>query len=298
MGLFTEQVKAFSRDSFIRLLQHFISCIGVMNVVFSRKSPFLANASIVKPPRIDMVLSGRKHMLYPNGRRIADERLPAGTVHYSPSWTCKLPLWDEVHEMSSIVFHRRFLRITYIDNSVPSAGLEKIAHCFYHTAQPGSDEIYRLCAVLDSLAESPEQHGAARCLIDGLLRMVLHDLEHDIPCRVSKRRLTWMRISNYMADNFSQPLTRENVAKIHHLSPCYLSQLFNNESTESFGAHLRRLRLEYAVRLLLDGNDTIEAISERCGYLSSTCFIAAFRRNYGVSPGRYRALHLNRAASP
>ena len=36
--------------SFIRLLQHFISCIGVMNVVFSRKSPFLANASIVKPP--------------------------------------------------------------------------------------------------------------------------------------------------------------------------------------------------------------------------------------------------------
>jgi AraC-like DNA-binding protein len=60
---------------------------------------------------------------------------------------------------------------------------------------------------------------------------------------------------------------------------------------EGFNQTLRRLRLEHAALLLKNTHMSINEITDACGYLSSTYFIAAFKKYFRVSPGKYRCIN-------
>ena len=47
-------------------------------------------------------------------------------------------------------------------------------------------------------------------------------------------------------------------------------------------------RMAQAARMLRDGDRPIEAIAQRTGYTSEFAFAKAFKREYGLAPGRYR----------
>lgn len=51
---------------------------------------------------------------------------------------------------------------------------------------------------------------------------------------------------------------------------------------------LRKYRLEVAARLLLETDDNIEEIREKCGFGNATNFYNYFKRQYELSPQRYR----------
>ncbi len=67
-----------------------------------------------------------------------------------------------------------------------------------------------------------------------------------------------------------------------------LARLFVRETGFGFGAWRRRARLVHAVHRLAMGAGVTETALE-CGYDSVSAFVAAFRRDLGVSPGRYAA---------
>lgn len=290
MDRWKDSLVSQSQKSFIGLLRHIVFALGVERVVFSRKSPLLTSVSLSEFPRIDIVLSGTKHMRYPGDNRIEDVKLTPGTMHYCPPQAPKLSFWDCTHEMSSIVFTTDFTRITYICLERPTAQKEMIAPYFYHTAIPAGENVRKLCSILNYQAEHPSRYGAEIPLMEALLREVLEELEHDTAEKVGKKRMTWFQASNYLHENFTAPINRAHVAKILNLSPGYLTQLFLDECGENFVSYLRRLRLEYAARLLQESTLSVDEITIRCGYQSSTFFIAAFRKHYGLSPGRFRNL--------
>ena len=47
--------------------------------------------------------------------------------------------------------------------------------------------------------------------------------------------------------------------------------------------YIRYCRLSLALAFLKDG-ESVERTAEKCGYASSTAFIAAFKKHFGVSP--------------
>ena len=51
---------------------------------------------------------------------------------------------------------------------------------------------------------------------------------------------------------------------------------------------LVNLRMEQAAFLLKHSDFYIDEIADRCGYLSTSLFSAAFRRHFGLPPGRFR----------
>lgn len=199
---------ALSQKSFIDLLRYIVFDLGVKNVVFSRKSPLLPASLQSEHPRIDIVLSGTKHMRYPGNNRIEDARLTPGTMHYCPPQAPKLPLWDCAHEMSSIVFSDNFTRITYINLERPTTRTEIIAPCFYHTAIPAGESARKLCSLLNHQAEQPSRYGMAVPLMEALLRQVLEELELDTAEYAGKKRMTWLQASNYLHENFTSPIIR------------------------------------------------------------------------------------------
>ena len=103
-----------------------------------------------------------------------------------------------------------------------------------------------------------------------------------------KGHATWLKINEYLDENFYYPINRASVADAFKINPSHLSRLFASEGSEGFNATLQRLRMQHSATLLKKSCMPIKEISEHCGYVSTIYFIAAFKKYHGIPPGRYR----------
>lgn len=97
-------------------------------------------------------------------------------------------------------------------------------------------------------------------------------------------------ILNYIHNNFTDSdMYAEQISAKFEISEKYLFNFIKEQTGYSLGDYIESLRLEYATELLhseLDRN--ITSISQECGYTSYNTFYKAFRRNYSISPSKYR----------
>ncbi len=285
-------VEHLSKDSFISLMRHIIDSIGVYKVYISEKEPAKSGAlSMTCESRIDIPLSGRKHIAYASRGRITETVMEPGELHYCPPFHWKWPLWDYVHEMSSIIYNSAYIRITYINFSQLNSVYEsRGADIYYHTSKPLNEAGSALLRTLNLISEHPNDAGVAE-LITGLLKITLEELKKDTRLPAGKADLTKLRIKQYIQENFYAPINRAHVAQVFGITPSYISRLFTENGEENFNHMLRRLRFEHSTLLLKNTNMSLDEITDACGYLSSTYFIAAFKKHFGISPGRYRRIN-------
>ncbi len=93
----------------------------------------------------------------------------------------------------------------------------------------------------------------------------------------------------YIKEHFSDPaLSLGETADHIHVSAPYLSKKFKEETGDSFGDYLQRLRLSKALALLADGDAPIYEIAFECGYSSQHYFSTAFKKELNISPADYR----------
>lgn len=78
------------------------------------------------------------------------------------------------------------------------------------------------------------------------------------------------------------------LTKTTGLSLSRFRQLFREQMGLPFGRAVRSLRLQQAALRLLHTDDLVGAIAEQTGFTSIFDFSRQFRRQYGVSPSRYR----------
>ena len=96
------------------------------------------------------------------------------------------------------------------------------------------------------------------------------------------------QVKFYLTQNYSSPVTLEQLARRFEISPANLSRLFRNEFGVGFSRYLTTLRLESAVALLNSTNLPVSEVALRCGFSTSGYFIRVFRRHFGVTPKDYR----------
>ncbi|QJD86473.1 helix-turn-helix domain-containing protein [Cohnella herbarum] len=82
-------------------------------------------------------------------------------------------------------------------------------------------------------------------------------------------------------------LSLEWAADRIHYSSGHLSKLFKQATRQSFNDYVNAARLEEAVRLLRQTNDSATAISEKVG-LGGTYFFTLFKKTYGMTPAQFR----------
>ena len=100
----------------------------------------------------------------------------------------------------------------------------------------------------------------------------------------------------YIDSNLAEHLSLEVVSRQVYLSPSHFSRLFFQEVGVHFNDYVTFKRLEYAQRLMIHTNYSIEQIAFRVGYSSAAYFSNAFKRVMGESPRSYRAQQLYRQA--
>lgn len=93
----------------------------------------------------------------------------------------------------------------------------------------------------------------------------------------------------YAAAHLDGDISLAALARQAGLSPFHLQRIFAATVGETPKQMTLRLRLARAAVLLLTTADSVLDIALSCGFRSHEVLIRAFRRQFGVSPGAYRA---------
>lgn len=96
-------------------------------------------------------------------------------------------------------------------------------------------------------------------------------------------------VTQYMKEHYAQELSLEEVAGQFGFTPTYLSRMFRKYAEVNYRTYLLDLRVQYAVRELVNTDAPIGEIAMRHGFPDSRAFAKAFRRRYGCLPKEYRA---------
>ena len=98
-------------------------------------------------------------------------------------------------------------------------------------------------------------------------------------------------ITEYIRNNLSHELTRQELASRVHLSQSALARMFKNGTGMTLTEYIFNLRLETAKRLLQTTSIPIGEAAEKCGFRNYSYFYTRFKDAVGVSPSEYRTMY-------
>ncbi|HKM20594.1 MAG TPA: response regulator [Lachnospiraceae bacterium] len=107
--------------------------------------------------------------------------------------------------------------------------------------------------------------------------------------RTDTTKLLIDKAKQYIEEHYNDcELSVEKLCGYLGLSATYFSTLFKRETGFSFVAYLTQTRMENALRLLNTTEEKAYIISELVGYTEPNYFSYVFKKQYGVSPSKYR----------
>lgn len=110
----------------------------------------------------------------------------------------------------------------------------------------------------------------------------------------SSSRLLVEQAKTIIHNEYASDLTLQTVAAQLFVNPSYLSTVFHQVSGMTFRSYLKTVRLQHTCRLLTQTNHLITDIAMQTGFNSTAYLISSFRKEYGMTPNAYRALHSGR----
>ena len=173
-------------------------------------------------------------------------------------------------------------------------GRQAAAHGKAECRPPGAARGLPYLLSLNEICLQPDPV-TARLVVAALLSHCLEQLV-GLEMRVSRSRDLFLAVQDYLEEHLSQPLTRESVAKRFHITPNYLSHIFQKSGSVGFNEFLTSVRLEKAKKLLRGYDLKVKEIAHNCGFVDSNYFCRVFKRYTERSPSEYRRHLPQRAA--
>ncbi len=98
-------------------------------------------------------------------------------------------------------------------------------------------------------------------------------------------------IQRFIQDNYMKSLSLSELAETFHFSYTYLSAFLSSKLKMSFSDYLKNTRLEKAKELLTQSELNLSEISEAVGYSDISYFSRIFKKEFQVTPSKYRRLN-------
>ncbi|NOV03730.1 AraC family transcriptional regulator [Paenibacillus planticolens] len=93
---------------------------------------------------------------------------------------------------------------------------------------------------------------------------------------------------HYIEKGLERNITREELADIYHMNPVYFSRAFKKVYDLTPMQMLQKMRVLQAKRMLEDPANTIEQISQKCGFYDASHFNRVFQKAFRMSPSNFR----------
>lgn len=141
----------------------------------------------------------------------------------------------------------------------------------------------RLTSEFDSHRYAQEYY---RKLLEALILILLdcssEEKHWDIESEVIQKAVV------YMNTHFQENPKMSMVAEMCHLNENYFCRLFKNSVGTSYKEYLKKLKLEYALKLIRNTNLSMTDIAEKCGYETQSHFNREFKSCFGQTPTSFR----------
>ncbi len=101
-----------------------------------------------------------------------------------------------------------------------------------------------------------------------------------------KQHSEWIvgKVKSYLENNYSRPLTLEEISRNVGVSPFHLCRIFSDENDFTIFEHLTRLRMAKARSFLEEGKLSISETAFAVGFNNSNYFSKVFHRFFGFPP--------------
>jgi YesN/AraC family two-component response regulator len=96
-----------------------------------------------------------------------------------------------------------------------------------------------------------------------------------------------VKVKTYIDYNYMLPITISELSSVSGLNRVYLCKYFRALTGFTCNAYIRRLRLDHAIQLLKEGDNSISDVSMKLGY-SPKYFSTLFKKTYGVVPKKIK----------
>ena len=237
--------------------------------------------------RINIYLKGKVLLFASFDGKVGGKEMIPGDVFFSGKSGWAYSNMDtEYSQVLSIIFMESYMRLVYSECNYDKL----LEYKWYHTLTPAQANSMDILKCLNRIMFEKNTKRDLRMdpLIRTLLYQVIEEVEHDSSKLVSRTEKLFNDIIFYTQQYYHSPINRASVAQELDISPSSLSAVFQKNSMINFNAYLNKLRMDKAEFLLKNYELSIERISEQCGFTSSGYFIKAFKKYFGVTPGRFR----------
>jgi two-component system, response regulator YesN len=104
----------------------------------------------------------------------------------------------------------------------------------------------------------------------------------------TKSMRTIEMIKDIIKNRYSEQISIDEISKSVYLSPRYANSIFKKEMDKTIFDYLMEYRLEKAKKLLREPDGKVAAVAEAVGYVSTSYFCLAFKKNVGMTPAEYK----------
>lgn len=249
----------------------------------------------------EMSVSGAYCISVPDGWQHKERFLDLSELIYVTEGTLYLTVEGESVTLSAgdVYLIHRYSRLS---GERPSVGTCTFYTVSFYCTLERYEKLYRTVIGISSrsaeaenllakltLSES-ERRGSEDYLLDASLLLLLELLCDCQLCGPVRIRMDG--ILNYVGSHLSAPLTVEEIAEHFHYSSDYLSKVFRSQFGITLKQYVIERRLSVAKRLLTTSDIPIKQIGQAVGFADTVLFEKFFRYHAGVTPKRFREMHL------
>jgi AraC-like DNA-binding protein len=164
--------------------------------------------------------------------------------------------------------------------------------CLYGENQNDSEMIEIIKKMTEVCREEPYGYEfMVRNLISSFWIKMFERYKSDICRPCNKKSLDGSRIRDMMQfvrENFNDKLGLKDIAGAAGIGTRECNRCFDRTIGMSPMEYLNQFRLEQAIGLMLNSDESITNISEDCGFFSNSYFSKCFHDRFGCTPNEYR----------
>lgn len=205
-------------------------------------------------------------------------------------------VWHEEHNDDRRPFECRFIGLA-------EAQLDGLPE--HHVIAPNQAPIVPMRSEKERMArlfqELADEYAAALPYSDAvagqtlalIIALLYRSMHHALPAEAAASRPASrivMQAQKYIAENYANGLTLDDIAESAYASKYYLCRLFQQELGISPIRAAIAYRMLVAKHYLTTTDLNMEDIAGKVGYASVTAFYNVFKRTTGASPGMYRRM--------